>query len=141
MRPEIIELPKFIDRRGNLSVVEENLNVPFTIRRVYYIYDVPGGESRGEHAHKNLSQLIIAISGSFTVVLDDGIEQREFFLNKPYLGLTIPPGYWRKLEDFSSGSVALVICSELYDPDDYIFDYEEFLSFRQNLRDGATSSR
>ena len=133
MNYKIIELPRHLDRRGNLSVVEENIHIPFEIKRVYYTYDVPGGESRGEHAHKNLRQLIVAVSGSFTVTLDDGDTLQSFFLNRPYQGLLIPPGYWRKLEDFSSGSVALVICSELYDPDDYIFDYQEFLAYRKSF--------
>ncbi len=128
----IIELDKHhSNRKGNLSVVQNNVHVPFPVRRIYYLYDVPGGECRGAHAHKQLSQLIIAASGSFTVSLDDGKEKRTFFLNRPYQGLLVYPGIWRTLEDFSSGSVCMVLASQKYDEADYIHNYEEFLRFKQ----------
>jgi dTDP-4-dehydrorhamnose 3,5-epimerase-like enzyme len=121
------------DRRGNLTVVQNGVTVPFDIKRVYYLYDVPGGESRGSHAHRELSQLIVAASGSFRVVLDDGTAKRAFVLNRPYQGLLVKPGIWRDLDDFSSGAVCMVLASEVYQPEDYIRDYDEFLSFRQQL--------
>ena len=127
---EIIQLPRILDKRGNLSVAEQFNHVPFEIKRVYWLYDVPGGESRGSHAHKTLSQLIIAASGSFRVTLDDGKNKRSFFLNRPYQGLLVPPGFWRDLEDFSSGSVCMVLASEVYQEEDYIREYDEFLKFR-----------
>lgn len=122
------------DRRGNLTVVENGDTLPFDVKRVYYLYDVPGGESRGSHAHKELSQLIIAASGSFTVTLDDGTCKRSFFLNRPYQGLYIKPGLWRDLKDFSSGAVAMVLASEIYQEDDYIRTYDEFKQFRNELK-------
>ena len=121
------------DRKGNLTVVQNGITVPFDIKRVYYLYDVPGGESRGSHAHRELSQLIVAASGSFRVVLDDGTAKRAFVLNRPYQGLLVKPGIWRDLDDFSSGAVCMVLASEVYQPEDYIRDYDEFLSFRQQL--------
>ena len=127
----IIELSKHhSNRKGNLSVVENGITVPFDIKRAYYLYDVPGGEARGEHAHKALSQLIIAASGSFSITLDDGKVRRTFFLNHPYQALYVVPGIWRILDDFSSGSVCLVLASHTYDPDDYIRDYQEFLKLK-----------
>jgi len=129
----IIELDKHhSDRKGNISVVENIETLPFEVKRVYYLYDVPGGESRGAHAHKNLRQLIVAASGSFTVTLDDGKVKRSFTLNRPYQGLLVVPGIWRELDDFSSGSVCLVLASEKYDAEDYIRDYEEFLKYNGN---------
>lgn len=119
------------DRRGNLTVVENGKTLPFDVKRVYYLYDVPGGESRGAHAHKELSQLIIAASGSFTVTLDDGKCKRSFFLNRPYQGLYVKPGMWRTLEDFSSGAVCMVLASDVYKASDYIRTYEEFTLFRK----------
>jgi hypothetical protein len=127
----IIELDKHhSDRKGNLSVVQNGSTVPFDVKRVYYLYDVPGGESRGSHAHKELSQLIIAASGSFRVTLDDGNVKRSFTLNRPYQGLYVKPGIWRNLDDFSWGAVCLVLANEVYDKEDYIRDYQEFLNFR-----------
>lgn len=127
----LIELDRHhSDRKGNLTVVENGQTLPFDVKRVYYLYDVPGGESRGSHAHKNLEQLIVAASGSFTVTLDDGTQKRSFFLNRPYQGLYVKPGMWRDLDDFSSGSVCMVLASEVYQAEDYIRDYEEFLTFR-----------
>lgn len=120
------------DRKGNLTVVENGQTLPFDVKRVYYIYDVPGGENRGSHAHKELSQLIIAASGSFSVTLDDGKCKRSFFLNRPYQGLYVKPGMWRDLEDFSSGAVCMVLASDVYLKEDYIRDYQEFLEFRNN---------
>lgn len=118
------------DRKGNLSVVVDNDIVPFDIKRVYYLYDVPGGESRGGHAHRNLRQLIVAASGSFSVTLDDGSIKRTFVLNRPNIGLLVVPGIWRTLDDFSSGSVCLVLASEKYDESDYIRDYEDFVEYK-----------
>lgn len=127
----IMELDKHhSDRKGNLTVVENCITLPFDVKRVYYIYDVPGGENRGAHAHKNLSQLIVAASGSFTVSLDDGNVKRTFFLNRPYQGLLVKPGMWRDIEDFSSGAVCMVLASEVYDENDYIRNYNEFLTYR-----------
>lgn len=120
------------DRKGNISVVENGRDVPFDVKRTYYLYDVPGGESRGGHAHKELRQLIIAASGSFTVTLDDGHVKRTFTLNRPYHGLYVVPGIWRTLDDFSSGAVCLVLASEKYDASDYIRDYEEFLIYKRS---------
>ena len=127
---KIIDIPKIEDRRGNLSVVEEFKNVPFHIARAYWLYDVPAGAKRGGHAHKRLKQLLIALSGSFTVTLDDGHEKRKILLNRAYLGLLIETGIWRTIDDFSSGAVCLVLASELYDESDYIYDYEEFLKYK-----------
>ena len=127
----IIELDKHhSDRKGNISVVENGITVPFDVKRVYYLYDVPGGESRGAHAHKDLSQLIIAASGSFRVTLDDGNVKRSFILNRPYQGLYVKPGIWRDLKDFSSGAVCMVLASEVYQESDYIRNYQDFLEFR-----------
>ena len=119
----IIDLRRISDVRGNLTPIEADDDIPFGIKRVYYLYDVPGGESRGGHAHKALFQLIIAVSGSFAVTLDDGREKKTVVLNRPYQGLLIVPGIWRELDDFSSGSVCLVLASEKYDQEDYIRDY------------------
>jgi hypothetical protein len=127
----IVELDRHhSERKGNISVVENRKTVPFDVKRVYYLYDVPGGESRGGHAHKALSQLIVAASGSFTVTLDDGSVRRTFTLNRPYQGLYIVPGIWRTLEDFSSGAVCMVLASEGYDEEDYIRDYNEFTNLK-----------
>lgn len=119
------------DRKGNLSVVENGVTLPFDVKRVYYLYDVPGGESRGAHAHRALSQLIVAASGSFSVTLDDGKVKRTFLLNRPYQGLLVVPGIWRDLNDFSSGAVCMVLASEKYDKSDYIRDYDEFLDLKR----------
>lgn len=128
----IIELDKHhSDRKGNISVVENNKDIPFEVKRTYYLYDVPGGESRGAHAHKELSQLIIAASGSFTVSLDDGNVKRTFLLNRPYQGLYVVPGIWRTLDDFSSGAVCLVLASDIYKKEDYIHNYSEFLELKK----------
>lgn len=129
----MVELDKHhSNRKGNLTVVENGQTLPFDVKRVYYLYDIPGGENRGAHAHKDLSQLIIAASGSFTVTLDDGKCKRSFFLNRPYQGLYVKPGMWRDLDDFSSGAVCMVLASEVYQKEDYIRDYNEFIEFRNN---------
>ena len=128
----MVELDKHHSaRKGNLTVVENGKTLPFDVKRVYYIYDVPGGENRGAHAHRDLSQLIIAASGSFTVTLDDGNSKRSFFLNRPYQGLYVKPGMWRDLVDFSSGAVAMVLASDVYKKDDYIRNYNDFIDFRK----------
>ena len=129
MEITIIDLPRITDPRGNLTVAESMKNVPFDIKRAYWLYDVPGGESRGGHAHKRLRQLVIALSGSFTVTLDDGRERRTVLLNHPYQGLIIETKVWRTLDDFSSGAVCLVLASELFDESDYIYDYDEFIEW------------
>lgn len=127
----IIEMDKHhSDRKGNISVVENGKTVPFDVKRVYYLYDIPGGESRGAHAHRELEQLVVAVSGSFNVTLDDGNVKRTFTLNRPYQGLYVKPGIWCDLTDFSSGAVCLVMASEVYQVEDYIRDYDEFLKFR-----------
>jgi WxcM-like, C-terminal len=123
---KIIELPKISDPRGNLTFIEATRHIPFDIRRVYYLYDVPGGSERGGHAHKGLHQLIIAMSGSFDVLLDDGTAQRRFHLNRSYYGLYVCPMIWRELDNFSSGSVCMVLASNRYDEEDYYRDYTEF---------------
>lgn len=126
----IIELDKHHHEKGNITVVENCKEVPFDVKRIYYLYDVPGGETRGGHAHKDLRQMIIAVSGSFTVTLNDGKVKRTFLLNRPYQGLLVVPGIWRELDDFSSGSVCLVLASHNYDKDDYIREYVNFCSFK-----------
>ena len=125
---QIIELPKITDIRGNLSFIEGDKHIPFKIARVYYLYDVPGGSERGGHAHKALHQLIIAMSGSFDVVLDDGFEKKRVHLNRSYSGLYVCPMMWRELDNFSSGSVCMVLASNKYDEGDYYRDYSQYLS-------------
>jgi len=128
----VIELDKHHHVKGNITVVENGTTIPFHVKRSYYLYDVPGGESRGGHAHKGLSQLIVAASGSFNVILDDGKIKRTFTLNRPYQGLLVVPGIWRELDNFSSGSVCLVLASMKYDAEDYLRDYSDFLIFKSN---------
>lgn len=125
-----IELNKHHSDKGNLTVVENSKTIPFDVKRVYYLYDIPGGESRGAHAHRELKQLVIAASGSFDVVLDDGNVKRTVTLNRPYQGLLIVPGIWRELINFSSGAVCLVLASLKYDENDYIRNYNDFLSYK-----------
>jgi dTDP-4-dehydrorhamnose 3,5-epimerase-like enzyme len=122
----IIDLPKIADARGNLTFIESGRHIPFEIRRTYYLYDVPGGASRAAHAHRDLHQLMIAMAGSFDVTLDDGHTKKKFHLNRSYFGLYIPPMVWRDLDNFSSGSVCMVLASDFYDEAEYIRDYEEF---------------
>lgn len=124
----MIDLPKISDPRGNLSFIEGGNHVPFDIRRVYYLYDVPGGSDRGSHAHKNLHQFIVAMSGSFDVVLDDGKEKKRFHLNRSYYGLYVCPMMWRDLDNFSSGAVCMVLASAEYSEEDYIRNYSDFIS-------------
>lgn len=124
----IVKLPKISDPRGNLSFIEGKKHIPFDIKRVYYLYDVPGGEVRGGHAHKGLQQLIIAMSGSFDIILDDGREKKTVTLNRSYQGLYLPCMIWRELVNFSSGAVCMVLASEYYTEDDYYRDYDEFLT-------------
>ena len=128
----IVDLPKISDPRGNLTFIESQHHIPFEIQRVYYLYDVPGGAERGGHAHKELEQLIIAISGSFDVVLDDGENKKRVHLNRSYSGLYVCPMIWRELTNFSSGSVCLVLASNKYDEADYYRDYDEFLQVRSH---------
>jgi hypothetical protein len=123
---KIIDFPKIADQRGNLTFIEGNRHIPFEIQRVYYLYDVPGGAERGGHAHKALHQLIVAMSGSFDVMLDDGTERKRFHLNRSYYGLYVCPMIWRELDNFSSGSVCMSLASNLYDEQDYYRDYELF---------------
>lgn len=125
--PKIIDIPIVHDKRGNLSVVEGGFLIPFDIKRLYYLYDVPGGATRGGHAHRKLRQLIIAASGSFDVVLDNGKQKQRFSLNRSYQGLYIPAMCWREIENFSSGAVCMVLASDHYDESDYIYDYKEFI--------------
>ena len=128
-KPIIIDLPKILDARGNLSFVEENKHIPFKIERTYWIYDVPGGEKRGGHAYKKNQEFIIALSGSFDVVLDEGKQQHVFSLNRSYYGLYVPKGLWREMNNFSTNSLALVLASTPYDPEDYIYDYKTFKQY------------
>lgn len=123
---KIINLPKIIDSRGNLSIIEEFKNIPFKIERTYWIYDVPGGEKRGGHAYKENQELIVALSGSFDVILDDGNQRKTFSLNRSYYGLYVPKGLWREMDNFSTNSLALVLASTSYNTNDYIYDYQCF---------------
>jgi hypothetical protein len=127
---KLIDLPKIADARGNLTFIEGGRHVPFDIQRVYYLFDVPGGSSRGGHAHKNLQQLIVAMSGSFDVILDDGCNKKRVHLNRSYFGLYVCPMIWRELDNFSSGSVCMVLASNKYEESDYFRDYEDFLRAR-----------
>ena len=128
----VIELPKIHNRSGNITPIETEKNIPFSIKRIYYLYDVPGGEMRGGHAHYELSQLIVAASGSFDVVLNDGVNKKTINLNRPNYGLYVTPGIWRDLVNFSSGAVLLVLASMPYQESDYIREYQDFLDYRSN---------
>ena len=127
---QVIELPVIHFRAGNISPIENLKEIPFETKRVFYLYDIPGGESRGAHAHKECWQFLIAASGSFEVLADDGFEKKSYFLNRPNKGLLIPPGIWASELEFSSGSVCLVLASDHYEPGDYIRNYEEYLQFK-----------
>jgi dTDP-4-dehydrorhamnose 3,5-epimerase-like enzyme len=127
----LLKLPKFEDPRGNLTFIEEFKHIPFKIERTYWIYDVPGGEVRGGHAFKEQQEFIVALSGSFDVIVDDGKEKQTFSLNRSYYGLYIPAGLWRQMQNFSTNSLALVISSTHYDAGDYMYDYDEYLKFRR----------
>jgi len=132
VQPTIIELPQFLDTRGNLSFVQNNTHIPFEIKRTYWLYDVPGGESRGGHAYRVTEEFVIALSGSFDVIVDDGKEKRTFHLNRSYYGLYIPKGMWREMDNFSTNSFALEFASTNYNPEDYIRDYDEFLKMKED---------
>lgn len=123
----LITLPKILDKRGNLSIIEEFKNIPFKIARTYWIYDVPGGEHRGGHAYRENEEFIVALSGSFDVILDDGQEKKTFSLNRSYYGLYVPKGIWREMNNFSTNSLALILASTPYNAADYIYDYQDFL--------------
>jgi hypothetical protein len=127
----IIELPRIENRAGNITPVENHKNIPFEVKRIFYLYDIPGGENRGAHAHKECHQFLIAASGSFEIEMDDGINRRTVSLNRPYFGLHIPPGIWAAEKSFSSGAICLVLASNKYDEKDYIRDYEEFKKFKK----------
>jgi dTDP-4-dehydrorhamnose 3,5-epimerase-like enzyme len=129
--PQIINLPKILDKRGNLSFFENNHQIPFTIKRTYWIYDVPGGEFRGGHAYKENEEFIVALSGSFDVVLDDGSEKTTYRLNRSYYGLYVPKMYWREMNNFSTNALALIVSCTEYNQDDYIRDYDTFCSLRK----------
>ena len=131
MHPQIIQLPKFLDERGNLSFVEQLNHIPFTIRRTYWLYDIPGGESRGGHAYRENQEFIIALSGSFDVILDNGKEKKTFTLNRSYYGLYVPKGLWREMESFSTNSLAMILSSTNFDESDYVRDYDEFLNMKR----------
>jgi hypothetical protein len=131
LQPQLIDLPKFLDPRGNLSFIEEDTHLPFKIRRVYWIYDVPGGEQRGGHAFKKTEELIVALSGSFDVVLDDGSKGYRYSLNRSYYGIFVPNMMWRTMDNFSTNSLALIIASTDYDEKDYIRDFEDFKNHRR----------
>lgn len=126
-QPRIIDLPKISDPRGNLSVIEEMKDIPFEIERTYWIYDVPGGEGRGGHAYRKNQEFVVALSGSFDVIIDNGREKQVFTLNRSYYGLYVPAGLWRKMDNFSTNSLAMVLASEPYTREDYIYDYNQFL--------------
>jgi dTDP-4-dehydrorhamnose 3,5-epimerase-like enzyme len=128
---KILNLPKILDKRGNLSFIEQENHIPFKIQRTYWIYDVPGGEKRGGHANKNNEELIVALSGSFDVIVDDGKEKKTFSLNRSYYGLYVPKGTWREMQNFSTNSLALILSSTKYDESDYIRDYDEFKTYNR----------
>lgn len=132
IKARIIELPKFLDERGNLSFAQNNTHIPFEIKRTYWLYDVPGGEARGGHAYRETEEFVIALSGSFDVIVDDGKEKKTFHLNRSYYGLYIPKGIWREMDNFSTNSLALEFASTKYNPKDYIRDYNEFLKLKEN---------
>ena len=135
----IIQLPKNLDRRGNLSVVEEITNIPFEIKRTYWIYDVPGGAVRGGHAYRNNEEFIVALSGSFDVVLDNGLSRTTYSLNRSYYGLYVPKGVWRQMVNFSTNSLALIMASIPFDPSDYVYDYEHFKELSNKELEGSVS--
>jgi hypothetical protein len=129
----IVDLPQVHSEAGNITAIENNKNIPFEVKRIYYLYDIPGGENRGAHGHKELQQFIIAASGSFDVTIDDGQNKRTFSLNHPNRALQLVPGMWRELSNFSSGAICLVLASEKYDEKDYILEYSEFLKFKRYI--------
>ena len=131
--PQILQLPKIIDKRGNLSFFENMKQIPFCIKRTYWIYDVPGGESRGSHANKETNEFIVALSGSFDVILDNGKDIKKFSMNRAYYGLLIPKMYWRSIENFSTNSLALIVSDKEYNKEDFIHDYETFINLRMKI--------
>lgn len=137
--PRLIELPRIYDPRGSLSFAQDDDQIPFEIKRVYWIYDVPGGESRGSHSHRHAQKLIVATGGSFDVTLHDGTSSSTYTLNRPFVGLYIPPGYWLTLENFASGSVCMVLDSTLFTEDDYIRDFDEYLSIVKSAGRGVAA--
>jgi hypothetical protein len=124
----LLQLPKIENRAGNITPIHNNIEIPFEVKRVFYLYDIPGGESRGAHAHKECHQFLVAASGSFEILLDDGKSKRTVFLNRPYMGLHIPPGIWASELNFSSGSICLVLASHTYNENDYIRNYQDFIN-------------
>ena len=130
----VLELPKITDRSGNITPVEGIRNLPFDIKRIFYSYDIPGGEARGAHAHKTCHQFLVAASGSFEIVLDDGTNKRTVLLNRPFYGLHIPPGIWAAEQGFSSGSICLVLASHGYDEQDYLRNYSDFITYRNEIK-------
>lgn len=128
----ILQLPKIHNRAGNITALENNIHLPFEVKRVYYLYDVPAGEERGGHAHRELQQIVVAASGAFDVLLNDGTNKKIVHLDRPFIGLHIVPGIWRELLNFSSGAICLVLASHKYDEKDYIRDYSNFLEYKQN---------
>ena len=128
---DVLTLPKVHNRAGNITALNNSIDLPFEVQRVYYLYDIPGGEVRGGHAHKELHQLIVAVSGSFDITLDDGKDKKTVSLNRPYHGLHVVPGIWRELSNFSSGAVCLVLASHKYDEPDYIRDYSQFINWKK----------
>lgn len=130
----IIQLPKIHNRSGNITPIQNFIEVPFAIKRVYYLYDIPGGESRGAHAHYDLEQLIVAASGSFDISLDDGYDKLTVQLSRPYMGLHVRPGMWRDISNFSSGAICLVLASELYSESDYIRRYDDFIDYKNKIK-------
>lgn len=131
-KPRILSLPKYLDARGNLSFVEQENHIPFVIHRTYWLYDVPGGEARGGHAYRENEEFIVALSGSFDVILDDGVEKKVYTLNRSYYGLYVPKGLWREMENFSTNSLAMILSSTNYDANDYVRDYDEFLKMKRD---------
>ncbi|PRY88403.1 sugar 3,4-ketoisomerase [Mongoliibacter ruber] len=129
---KLIDLPKNHTIKGNITAINNGIEVPFDVNRVYYLYDIPGGESRGGHAHRALQQLIVAVSGSFDLTIDDGNEKKTFQLNRPYIGVLMPPGLWRELNNFSSGSICLVLASLPFEESDYIREYDDFLTYKND---------
>lgn len=128
----ILQLPKIHNRAGNITALENNIHLPFEVKRVYYLYDVPAGEERGGHAHRELQQIVVAASGAFDVLLDDGVNKKIIHLDRPFIGLHIIPGIWRELLNFSAGAVCLVLASHIYDEKDYIREYHNFLEYKRN---------
>lgn len=128
----ILQLPKIHNRAGNITPLENNIHLPFDVKRVYYLYDVPAGEERGGHAHRELQQIVVAASGAFDVLLNDGVNKKIVHLDRPFIGLHIVPGIWGELLNFSAGAVCLVLASQTYDEKDYIRDYQDFLAYKRN---------